>query len=53
MGAHDDGETEPVMFAVGAPAPDARLRDQDGVEVTLASYWMRQSTVFVFLRHFG
>ena len=38
---------------VGDAAPDILLRDADGNEVQLSSYWQRQPTVLVFIRHFG
>ncbi len=37
----------------GQPAPNLILRDQDDREAALSSFWQRQMTVFVFLRHFG
>lgn len=45
--------TQDTQITVGAPAPDLTLLDQDGHDVALSSFWRRQPTVFVFLRHFG
>lgn len=41
------------VVQVGEPAPDAMLRDENGNEVTLSSFWQRQPTAFVFVRHYG
>jgi len=38
---------------VGAPAPDLEFLDSEERTVRLSSYWRRQPTVVVFLRHFG
>ncbi len=43
----------PHPVAVGDPAPDLILRDQDGVEVRLSSYWRERPVALIFLRHFG
>jgi len=40
-------------LAVGDPAPDLELLDSEERTVRLSSYWRRQPTVVVFLRHFG
>lgn len=40
-------------LAVGQPAPDAILRDEDGKETALSAYWRQRPTVIVFVRHFG
>jgi len=40
---------------VGAPAPDAELRDASGAPVCLSALWSGASggAALVFLRHFG
>lgn len=53
MSAGDDLEGYGPGLAVGDPAPDATLPDEDGNEVALSNYWRRQPTVLVFVRHFG
>jgi peroxiredoxin len=40
-------------LAVGQPAPDAILRDEDGNETALSASWRQRPTVIVFIRHFG
>lgn len=39
--------------AVGEHAPDATVLDADGSAVSLADCWRKQTTVLVFLRHYG
>jgi peroxiredoxin len=41
------------MFKRGDKAPDLRLRDSSGAEVSLADLWRERPLVLVFLRHFG
>jgi hypothetical protein len=53
MSEHDDVEGYGPGLALGDPAPDATLPDEDGNEVALSSYWRSQPTVLVFIRHFG
>jgi peroxiredoxin len=42
-----------IPIGVGDPAPDALLRDEEGREVALSTFWQRQRAVLVFVRHFG
>ena len=42
-----------MALDVGSPAPDLSLLGPEDEEVRLSSYWQRQPTVVVFLRHFG
>jgi cytochrome oxidase Cu insertion factor (SCO1/SenC/PrrC family) len=44
-------QIEPV--GVGALAPDAALRDENGQETRLSTFWQQQPTAIVFVRHFG
>ncbi len=37
----------------GSVAPDVTLVAPDGKDVTLSSFWSRQPTALVFVRHFG
>lgn len=41
------------LLAVGDPAPDVTLPDQDGHDVALSSLWRDRTTAIVFLRHYG
>ena len=43
----------PHPVGVGDSAPDLTLRDHDGAEVRLSSYWREQPVALIFLRHFG
>lgn len=43
-------DAQPVE--VGDAAPDVTLRDEDGADAQLSTYW-QQPTVLVFVRHFG
>lgn len=38
---------------IGQPAPDATFTRHDGEAVYLSDFWRAQTTVFIFLRHFG
>lgn len=38
---------------VGDAAPDGILRDEDGGDAQLSTYWQQRPTVLVFVRHFG
>jgi peroxiredoxin len=40
-------------LALGDPAPDMTLRNEDGEETTLSAYWRAGPTALVFIRHFG
>ena len=44
---------EQVMVGVGDRAPDVTIRDEDGREVALSSFWTQRPTALVFVRHFG
>ena len=41
------------QLSVGDTAPDLELLGPDEEPVRLSSWWERQPTVVVFLRHFG
>jgi peroxiredoxin len=41
------------LLEIGQAAPDATLARRDGEAVRLSDFWRAQTTVFVFLRHFG
>lgn len=41
------------LVEVSDIAPDVTLRDEDGADAQLSTYWQQQPTVLVFVRHFG
>ncbi len=43
----------PRLAEMGSPAPDRTLTDTEGKNVQLSDFWNVQTTVLVFLRHFG
>jgi len=47
--------TAEAAVAVGAPAPDAALRDATGTDVRLSELWREapRALALVFVRHFG
>lgn len=44
---------EQSVVGVGNAAPDVTIRDEDGNEVSLQSFWTQRPTALVFVRHFG
>ncbi len=44
---------EQVLFDVGDAAPDVTIRDEDGNQVQLATFWQQQPVALVFVRHYG
>ena len=49
------GPTKPasLVLGLGSVAPDARLRDDSGVERTLSEFWADSPCLLIFWRHFG
>lgn len=41
------------VVGVGSLAPDVMLQDEDGQPIALSTFWTRQPTALVFVRHFG
>ena len=53
MSDQAESDAQSPQIIVGQSAPDVMLRDEEGREVALSTFWRERPTFFVWIRHFG